>query len=231
MSVTRPVNLKKPFADTGSKNTIPVPSQIGITNGAASFTDGFPPLTTTPIAAGGVPPAGADMNGILNILSQHTLFANAGGKYRFDAALSTAIGGYPVGFVLQDNAGLNEYVNILAGNTTDFNSTPAAIGVSWILYAGTQVSSIAANGYQKLPSGLIVQWGSLSTSASVSTTATFPIAFPNAVFAVNGTWNGGGPAGYFVTCQSPSTTQFLADGWSNSTTRGSITVGWIALGY
>lgn len=136
MPITRPVNLQVPFAVSGTKNTIPVASQIGITAGAASFTDGFPPLTMTPIAAGGVPPAGADMNGALNILSQHTTFLNAGGVYRFDAALSTAVGGYPVGVVLQDDAGLNSYVNILAANTTNFNSTPAAIGVSWIPYAG-----------------------------------------------------------------------------------------------
>ena len=147
MPITRPVNLQVPFANTGSKNTIPVASQIGIVAGAASFTDGFPPLTTTPIAAGGVPPAGADFNGILNILSQHTTFQNGGGKYRFDAALSTAIGGYPVGFVLQDDVGLNSYVNILAANTTNFNSTPASIGVSWIPYAGQAATQSGANIY------------------------------------------------------------------------------------
>lgn len=145
MPITRPVNLQKPFADSGAKNTIPVASQIGIVNGAASYTDGFPPLTMTPIAAGGIPPAGQDFNGIFNALSAHTTFQNAGGKYRFDAALSTAIGGYPVGFVLQDDAGVNEYVNILAGNTTNFNSTPASIGVSWIPYAGQAATQSGAN--------------------------------------------------------------------------------------
>lgn len=145
MPITRPVNLQKPFADSGAKNTIPVASQIGIVNGAASYTDGFPPLTMTPIAAGGIPPAGQDFNGILNALSAHTTFQNAGGKYRFDSALSTAIGGYPAGFVLQDDAGVNEYVNILAGNTTNFNSTPASIGVSWIPYSGQAATQSSAS--------------------------------------------------------------------------------------
>lgn len=147
MPITRPVNLQTPFAASGTKNTIPVPSQIGITPGAASFTDGFPPLTFTPIAAGGVPPAGADFNGILNELSSHTVFQNAGGRYRFDATLAAAIGGYPVGFVLQDDAGLNEYVNILAANTTNFNTTPASIGVSWIPYSGQTATQSGANKY------------------------------------------------------------------------------------
>lgn len=139
MAITRPVNLTKPFADAagvGYVRTIPEASQIGITPGAASLTDGFPPLNFLDPTAGGVPPSGQDMNGILKILSQHTAFQGSGGCYRFDAALSTAMGGYPVGAVLQDNTGVSSYINILAGNTTDFNSTPASIGVSWMPYGG-----------------------------------------------------------------------------------------------
>jgi hypothetical protein len=49
---------------------IPVDSQIGINAGFASLNDGFPPLTMTPIAAGGVPPFGQDMNGILNQITE-----------------------------------------------------------------------------------------------------------------------------------------------------------------
>ena len=67
-SSSAPSKLTMPFANSGSKNTVPVPSQIGITAGAASYTDGFPPLTMTPVAAGGVPPSGLDMNGHLTSL-------------------------------------------------------------------------------------------------------------------------------------------------------------------
>lgn len=136
MPITRPVNIPKPFANIGGKNTIPSASQIGIVPGAASLDDGFPPLTRTPVVAGGVPPSGLDMNGILFMLSSHVAFMNGGGRYRFDATLATAIGGYPVGFVLQSDDGNSEYVNILAANSTNFNTTPASIGVSWIPYAG-----------------------------------------------------------------------------------------------
>lgn len=45
-------------------------------------------------------------------------------------------------------------------------------------------SSLTANGYQKLPSGLIVQWGSHPAGYVVQS---YPIAFPNAVFIVIGT--------------------------------------------
>ncbi|WP_454695662.1 hypothetical protein [Achromobacter aegrifaciens] len=138
MAIIRPTNFQIPFADGGGKNSIPIPSST--TPGAASFTDGFPPATRTPLVAGGIPPSGLDMNGILWAISQHTVFQNAGGRYRFDAALAAANGGYPVGFVLQSDDGLNEYVNVLAGNTTNFNTTPASIGVSWLPWSGSRAS-------------------------------------------------------------------------------------------
>jgi len=141
MAITRPTNLLRPFAESagaGYKRTVPDASQISITPGAASYTDGFPPLNFLDPSAGGVPPSGQDMNGVLNALSSHTAFQGEGGQYRFDAALSTAIGGYPVGVVLQSDDGLSSYVNVSAGNTTNFNSSPSSIGTSWLPYAGTK---------------------------------------------------------------------------------------------
>ena len=70
MSLSAPVQLTLGFAENGTKNTIPNASQIAITPGAASYNDGFPPLTRTPVAAGGVPPFGEDMNGILYAMSK-----------------------------------------------------------------------------------------------------------------------------------------------------------------
>ncbi len=47
-------------------------------------------------------------------------------------------------------------------------------------------NSFSANGFQKMPSGMIIQWGSLSVSQNGDDyrLVTFPIAFPNAVFLV-----------------------------------------------
>ena len=56
-------------------------------------------------------------------------------------------------------------------------------GASFLKGGGGFGSSLAASGYQKLPSGLIVQWGSLtatSTTTSTTSNATLPVAFPNA---------------------------------------------------
>jgi hypothetical protein len=48
--------------------------------------------------------------------------------------------------------------------------------------------SLLASGYQKMPSGLIVQWGT-GTTINATGTVTFPIAFPTACFAVQVTEN------------------------------------------
>lgn len=117
-----------PFANSGTKNTIPNVSQIGITPGAASYTDGFPPLTFTPIAAGGVPPFGADFNGILNALSAWVLwFTAAGTAAPWNSTYSTAIGGYPKGALIP-KATLDGFWL----NTTDNNTTnPDTGGAGW----------------------------------------------------------------------------------------------------
>lgn len=140
MAISRPTTMPIPFADGGGKNTIPTAAST--TPGAASLTEGFPPVTRTPLVAGGVPPSGLDMNGILNLLSQHVLFVEGGGQYRFDAALVSAQGGYPIGTVLQSDDGRTQYLNIVANNTTNFNTTPASIGVSWIPYSTGRLINI-----------------------------------------------------------------------------------------
>ncbi|MDH2092570.1 fusion protein [Rhizobium pusense] len=44
--------------------------------------------------------------------------------------------------------------------------------------------ALAASGWQRLPSGLIVQWGGATSGSGGSSTVAFPTAFPNAVYRV-----------------------------------------------
>jgi len=127
-----PSKIPLPFAYAAGgsyKNTIPVASQIGITNGRASLTDGFPPLTFTPIGAGGVPPFGSDMNGILNEITAIQQWQEAGGFFPYDSAFSTAIGGYPKGAIIQSSYLNGLWVSSVENNTTDPDS-PSSAG--WI---------------------------------------------------------------------------------------------------
>lgn len=116
-----PAKVYLPFANSGAKNTIPVPSQIGTTPGAASFTDGFPPLTRTPIAAGGIPPLGQDFNGIFYQLSAPVRWAALGGGYIYDAAFATDsnVGGYPKGARLLRSDGLGYWRSTIDNNQND----------------------------------------------------------------------------------------------------------------
>ena len=138
-----PGKLVLPFANAGGKSTIPVASQIGITAGAASLTDGFPPLTRTPIAAGGVPPSGLDMNGILYEMSAIVRWANAGGGYPFDSifATDTNVGGYPKGARIMRADGAGYWYNTTDNNVTDPESAGAA-AAGWVPDFTTGVAAV-----------------------------------------------------------------------------------------
>ncbi len=57
---------------------------------------------------------------------------------------------------------------------------------------GQFTNSLVAAGYQKLPGGLIIQWGTGSVAANGTTTGTFPITFPNAALIFATTENSAG---------------------------------------
>ena len=69
------------------------------------------------------------------------------------------------------------------------NSGTVTNGVYTTNFTGTN-QSLTENGYQKLPGGLIIQWGIIS-----GISATWPIAFPNAVFSAGSTSLDGGTGG------------------------------------
>lgn len=102
----------------------------------ASWQGGFPPVTMIPLAAGGIPPRGQDFNGVLNAISEHTVFQGGGGQYKWDDAYVMANGGYPKDAVLQSDDGSAAYVSLIDNNSVNFNTNPAAIGVSWGEYTG-----------------------------------------------------------------------------------------------
>lgn len=92
---------------------------------------------------------------------------------------------------------------------------------------GGSNQSLSANGYQKLPGGLILQWGSV-TQSSGTASVTFPLAFPSACKSV--TTSMVQPSignDYAVTVSTPTTTGFSV--YSNVSYNA--VVPWIAIGY
>lgn len=161
--MAQPDLILKPFgaeATAGTINVIPDERPSGAAPQLASWSLGFPLITMTYPGAGGLPPFGQDMNGVLNAISQHTVYLGGGGLYKWSGAYVAAAGGYSKGAVVQSNDGLNSYVSLVDGNTVDFNSVPSSIGTSWKIYSGV---------------GLI-QGQATEASPGIAAIATTPIA-------------------------------------------------------
>lgn len=92
------------------------------------------------------------------------------------------------------------------------------------------VASFATSGYQKLPGGLIIQWGRspVLKSSTGNVTITYPIPFPNARYAMVGTPIGssGGDPGSPVFSEG-TVTNCTVNTWGST----NYSVLWIAIGY
>lgn len=229
-----PARIPLPFADSGTKNAIPTASQIGITPGAASLTDGFPPLTFTPIASGGIPPAGADFNGILNMITAVQQWQSAGGIFKYDATFSTAIGGYPAGAVLLGSDNETQWLNLADNNTTDPESSPA----DWAVlssYGITAVTGLTNTNVTLTPAqyskSIITLAGTLTGNIQII----FPVTMQKCLVINNTT------GAFTVTCKTASGTgrtvpqdgiqEFVGDGTNLLPLRGGGLAAWTSQGF
>jgi hypothetical protein len=145
-STMQPDLILIPFgknATPGTIDTIPKTRGPGDDPQQATWDEGFPQVTMTPLAAGGIPPKGQDFNGVLRAISEHTVFSEHGGQFKWSSDYVTESGGYSIGDVVQADDGLNSYVSLVNTNTANFNTTPASIGTSWGLYAGRNTQTQA----------------------------------------------------------------------------------------
>ena len=103
-------------------------------------------------------------------------------------------------------------------------------------FTGTNVNK-NFNGYQKLPGGLIIQWGQTLSNGSGIAEFTYPIAFPNAIISINSsTFIGSGVARFTITLDSTASTHQKAKGscWNGdnqSSIAGQVGVNWLVIGY
>jgi hypothetical protein len=111
---------------------------------AASQELGFPPPTMAPVGAGGVPPDGRDMNGVLNNLSGWAIWQAAGGCFPpYDATFQGAVGGYPA----QAIVGSLSVPGAFWRSTTDNNTTnPDTGGAGWTAFPGSSVPNWGSPG-------------------------------------------------------------------------------------
>ncbi|HAF5679632.1 TPA: hypothetical protein G8N93_004256 [Salmonella enterica] len=123
----KPRQLAVPFASTGDKNTIPdKATQQTKESGNAAYDSGFPPVTMTPISAGGIPPHGKDFNGLMHDITAAIRYVQAGGLYTYNAGFAGAIGGYAKDAILAGVSTTAVWLNTIDDNLTDPEGTDSA---------------------------------------------------------------------------------------------------------
>lgn len=118
-----------PFAASGAPGTVTFPIPTAPQSGGhASLTTGFTQTNFTPIAAGGVPPWGDDMNGVLLMSTGWIQALQAGQPIPYDATFSAAIAGYPKGALLSSASQPGQaWASLVDDNPTN----PDAGGANW----------------------------------------------------------------------------------------------------
>lgn len=178
-----PGKFTKPFAGSAGSaywRQVPTASQASVQAGAASLEDGFPPVTFTAVAAGGIPPFGQDMNGILRQITQWSQWQQAGNPITYDASFASAVGGYPKGAQLLSVSGHAIYESLIDNNTTNPESVSGTWRITSSVWSATYWTAAGAANTQSVtltpaPTGLAQLTGIpltiVSSGTNVSTSA------------------------------------------------------------
>lgn len=141
-----PSRILKAFGVNGLRNTIANDSSSTTdNNGVATFDKGFPPITMQPLSAGGLPPDGKDVNGVLYAVSLQQRWANAGMGYSFNQEFSDAVTGYPRGSILLNSTGNGNWLSLTDNNQTPPEPLPGATWVPLNSYGYTTVSGFSSS--------------------------------------------------------------------------------------
>ncbi|VVP57064.1 gp53-like domain-containing protein [Pseudomonas fluorescens] len=121
-------------------------------------------------------------------------------------------------------------ISMKSGDALEFTSNGAASwyvrGIGTLKFATGFAANLAVNGYAKLPSGLIFQWGQAS-SANIA--VTFPLVFPTSILGVHAQIQSAGNGNYNANAAFYSTTGFTI--YPSSAGIGTTTAyNWFAIG-
>jgi hypothetical protein len=117
--------------------------------------------------------------------------------------------------------------NVLTSDGTTWASATPSVALSSFTGAN---QSLTANGFQKLPGGTIMQWGTVSLTIYTPQTVTLPVAFTTTNYVVTFApelASGGDPSQAFY-IRSKTTSSFDAENYDHA---GTVLINWIAIGY
>ncbi|MFP2231333.1 phage tail protein [Enterobacter ludwigii] len=197
-----PSRITKAFGVNGLKNTIPVDSSSTTdNNGVATFDKGFPEVTMQPLSAGGIPPSGKDMNGVLYSTTIQQQWQNAGMTYPFSQSFSDAVSGYPKGAIVPSSVYTGQWLNLNEANGTSPESSTGA-NTGWVPinnYGVTQITmtsgSVVMSSLQAAKDRIIIS-GTLTANVNLI----FPAWIKSWVVHNNCTGN------FTITCRTASGT-------------------------
>ncbi len=168
----------------------------------------------------------------INSLDGLLLTSSQGSAYLYTDSSGT---GAANDFVIRVGAaGAYQYVQVSPAGAFSVPGTASAAAATTaanLVNLGQFPANVTGAGYQKLPTGLIIQWGWALCSIGSATTVNFPITFPTSMASVTATPSGISSAELIASITSFSVSLVNIALVSMSSTTGSVSVGWIALGY
>ena len=220
-----PTKIPRPFADSGDKNSIPESSG---SLGFASWQEGFPAITGTPFAQGGVAPKRADFNGIFNALSAATVWNQQGGVYAYDAMTD-----YEVGNIVLYSGEI--YVCLAANGPSSAVKAPTD-AATWAKNA-TLANAVPISGNSSTPmtggfyGGAGADWGiSMSDNAHMLLTRGGTSAATGAYLKLYGASHASYPARFFLAASGGGVTKELAGATDGSLLWDSLPVATVDTG-
>jgi hypothetical protein len=93
--------------------------------------------------------------------------------------------------------------------------------------------SLATSGFQKLPGGMIIQWGVATASAATSgtsTTVTLPVAYASAAYVVTANATGSVVSNSTFNVTATNTTSFTVQRGNNGNAESGVNFHWISIG-
>lgn len=167
-----PTKLTMAFASgTGAGPVNTVPLTPGATPGTASYQTGFTLVNMEPIASGGVPPFGADFNGLFKAVTTAQIWQQSGFTWTFDSTFAgnANIGGYPAQSVLMMGSGNGLWINKIDNN----NTSPDATGSSgWLGLPAVGASTITTTGGTTTPDPSVLGVTTLLIAGALTSNAT-----------------------------------------------------------
>lgn len=166
-----PTKLTVAFASgTGAGPVNTVPLTPGATPGTASYQTGFTSVNMEPIASGGVPPFGADFNGLFQAQTTAQIWQQSGYMWTFDStfASNANIGGYPSGAVLMMGSGNGLWINQTDNNTVSPDDTGSS---GWVGLPASGVSTINTTGGTRTPDPSVLGVTTLLVTGALTSNA------------------------------------------------------------